>query len=74
MLLLTIRKLLIFDVSRVNLWNKILTNTINGKLFVVIYKHAKSCVKLVDRSRLSFHVCQELDKAKTCHRCYMQYF
>ena len=31
-----------------NLWSKLLSNNINGKLFVVIYnlyKHAKSCVK-----------------------------
>ena len=39
-----------FDsVDRVNLWKKLLSNNINGKLFNVVfnmYKQAKSCVKL----------------------------
>ena len=39
-----------FDsVDRVNLWKKLISNNINGKLFSVIfnlYKHAKSCVKI----------------------------
>ena len=63
-----------FDsVNRVLLWQKLLHNGIDGKMFILIknmYKNAKSCV----RFQIILFPMLELDKGKICPPCCSQYF
>ena len=66
-----------FDsVDRINLWTKLLSNNINGKLFTVIYnlyKHAKSCVKMQGNKSSFLIVSQASAKVKISLHYFLQF-